>query len=305
MSVREKRMAATNLLAELKDFADLLQPNAPLAPFTQLKLGGAAEVLVQPRSQEELRRFMKRCFDRQLGFRILGSGGNVIVHDEGVKGIVLRLAAPAFAQIASDGTHLKAGGGATLSAVIAHATRHGLAGLETLVGLSGTIGGALLLNAGDRTSDIGQFVRRVEVLDNQATVQVREHDELRFTSTGTILDDPILLSAEFELEKDRPESLVKRLRKAWIQYKATQPYSYQLAARVFKNPAGLDAAVLIQQTGLIGTKIGAAQVSERHANYIVVEAGATARDVLRLIDLVRTRVQDRFHLELELAISVW
>lgn len=298
-------MASTNVLAELKGLDDCIQTDAPLAPFTQLKLGGPAEILVVPRSLDELRAFAKRCFDRQLRFRILGSGGNVLVHDEGVKGIILRLASPAFTQITTDGSRLKAGCGATLSAVIAHATHHGLAGLETLVGLPGTIGGALLLNAGDRTSDIGQFVRRVEVLDNSAAVQMREHDELRFTSTGTILDDPILLSAEFDLDREKPESIIKRLRKSWIQYKATQPFSFQSAARVFKNPPGLQAAALIEQTGLIGTKVGAATVSERNANYIVVESGASARDVLRLIDLVRTRVQDRFHLELELAISVW
>jgi UDP-N-acetylmuramate dehydrogenase len=298
-------MASTNVLAELKGFEDFIQTNAPLAPFTQLKLGGPAEVLAVPRSLDELRGFAKCCFDRQLRFRILGSGGNVLVHDEGVKGIVLRLTAPAFTQISSTGSRLKAGSGATLNAVIAHATRNGLAGLETLVGLPGTIGGALLLNAGDRTSDIGQFVRRVEVLDNQAAVQMREHDELRFTSTGTILDDPILLSAEFDLEKESRDAIVKRLRKSWIQYKATQPFSFQAGARVFKNPPGLQATVLIEQTGLVGAKVGAAAVSERNANYIVVESGAVTRDVLRLIELIRSRVQERFHVELELAVSVW
>jgi UDP-N-acetylmuramate dehydrogenase len=192
-----------------------------------------------------------------------------------------------------------------LCTVIAQATHHGLAGLESLVGLPGTIGGALLLNAGDRSTDIGQYVHRVEVIDNQARVQVREHDELRFSSTGTILDDPILLSAEFDLERDQPASLLKRLRKAWIQYKATQPFSFQAAVRIFKNPPGLNAGVLIEQTGLIGSKVGAAFVSERNPNCVGAESGATARDVLRLIDLIRTRVQDRFHLELELAITVW
>src|SRR5207248_8727234 len=118
-------------------------------------------------------------------------------------------------------------------------------------------------------------VRRVEVLDNQAAVQTREHDELRFTSTGTILDDPVLLSAEFDLEIARPEAIVKRLRKSWIQFKATQPFSYQQAARIFKNPPGLNAATLIEQTGLVGTRVGAALVSERNANYIVAETGAT------------------------------
>ncbi len=298
-------MASTNLPAELTDFADFIQIGAPLATYTQLRIGGPAECLVQPRSLAELIAFVKRCFAKHLRFRILGSGGNLLVQDEGVKGIILRLAVPAFTQITTDGARLKAGSGATLSSVIAHATHAGLAGLETLVGLPGTIGGALLLNAGDRTSDIGQYVRRVEVLDSQASVQVREHQDMRFSSTGTILDDPILLSAEFELERERADAIVKRLRKSWIQHKAMQPFSYQSSARIFKNPPGLNAAVLIEQTGVIGTKVGGAFVSERNPNCIVAEPGTTARDVLRLIDLIRTRVQDRFHLELELAITVW
>ena len=120
-----------------------------------------------------------------------------------------------------------------------------------------------------------------------------------------MLDDPILLAAEFDLDTERPESIVKRLRKSWIQFKATQPFSYQSATRIFKNPPGLNAAALIEQTGLVGTKVGAAFISERNANYIVADPGATASDVLRLIDLVRSRVMDRFHLELELAVSVW
>jgi UDP-N-acetylmuramate dehydrogenase len=298
-------MASTNLPEELKSFAGFIQMNASLAPYTQLKIGGPAELLVQPNALDEMIAFVKVCFSKNLRFRIMGSGGNILVHDEGVKGIVLRLGGLAFTQIAVEGRRIKAGSGATLSSVLAHAATAGLTGLEPLVGLPGTIGGALLLNAGDRTSDIGQFVRRVEVLDNHATVQMREHDELRFTSTGAILDDPLLLSAEFELDSDDAESIVKRLRKAWIQFKATQPFSYQSSTRVFKNPPGLNAGVLIEQTGLVATKVGAAVVSERNPNYIVAETGATARDVLRLIELVRARVQERFHVELELALTVW
>jgi UDP-N-acetylmuramate dehydrogenase len=298
-------MASTNLPEELKSFAGFIQMNASLAPYTQLKIGGPAELLVQPNALDEMIAFVKVCFNKNLRFRIMGSGGNILVHDEGVKGIVLRLGGPAFTQIAVEGRRIKAGSGATLSNVLAHAATAGLTGLEPLVGLPGTIGGALLLNAGDRTSDIGQFVRRVEVLDSHATVQMREHDELRFTSTGAILDDPLLLSAEFELDSDGAESIVKRLRKAWIQFKATQPFSYQSSTRVFKNPPGLNAGVLIEQTGLVATKVGAAVVSERNPNYIVAETGATARDVLRLIELVRARVQERFHVELELALTVW
>lgn len=296
---------AVSIPDDFKQFASICKTSVPLAPFTQLKLGGPADVLVQPGTLEELTAVVKHCFAKQLRFRILGHGGNVLVHDEGIRGIVLRFTAPAFTQVTVQGRRLKAGCGATIASVIAQATRNGLAGLETLVGLPGTIGGALLLNAGDRTSDIGQFVRRVEVLDRDSKVQTREHDELRFSSTGAMLDDPILLSAEFELDSDAPEVILKRLRKAWIQYKATQPYSYQAATRIFKNPPGLNAAALIEQTGLVNTKVGAAFVSDRNANYIVAEQGATAQDVLRLIELVRTRVLERFHVDLELAVSVW
>ena len=129
--------------ADLNAFAEICTTDASLAPFTQLKLGGPADVLVQPRSLDELIGVVKRCFDKQLRFRILGHGGNVLVHDEGVKGIVLRFSAPVFTQVSTQGRRLKAGCGATIAAVIAHATRGGLAGLETLVGLPGTIGGAL------------------------------------------------------------------------------------------------------------------------------------------------------------------
>ena len=296
---------ASTVPGDLAEFADFIQVNAPLGAYTQLRIGGPAEFLAQPRSREELVAFTKRCFAKQMRFRILGNGGNLLVHDEGVKGIVMRLANPAFTQVTIDGKRVKAGSGASLASVIAGAAKAGLAGLETLVGLPGTIGGALMLNAGDRNSDIGQFVRRVEVLDSQAVIQVREHDELRFSSTGTMLDDPVLLSAEFELERDGADTILKRLRKAWIQYKATQPYSYQSAARIFKNPPGLNAGVLIEQAGVVGTKVGGALVSERNPNYIVAERGAATRDVLGLIDLIRTRVQERFHLELELAITVW
>ena len=292
-------------LAALKEFGDITRAGEPLAPFTLLKVGGPAEAVVRPRSVQELRAVLTRCLQAKLPVRVLGGGGNLLVSDEGVKGVVLRLDAPAFAQLQTEGRRVRAGCGATLTALIAHAAHSNLAGLETLVGLPGTVGGALFLNAGDRSSDIGQYVKQVEVLDSQAQVQVRGHDDLRFTSTGSNLDDPVLLSADFELEADSPDAIVKRLRKAWIQRQASQPFSFQNAGRMFKNPPGLSAAALVEQAGLVGTKVGGAHVDDRNANYVVADRGTAARDVLRLIDLVRARVAERFNVELELAISVW
>jgi UDP-N-acetylmuramate dehydrogenase len=287
------------------DFADVVKANEPLAPYTYLRLGGPADWLIQPRSREELSAVVRHCFDARIPLRVLGGGCNVLVRDEGVRGAVLRLHEPAFTEVHVEGRRVRAGTGAPVSALISQAARHGLAGLETLVGIPGTVGGALRCNAGDRTGDIGQFVRLVEVLDSQGDVQVRERDELRFAYHWSNLDDPVLLTAEFELEADHADAIVKRMRKAWIQRKAGQPLSFQPAGRLFQNPRGLSAAGLIVQAGLAKTRVGGAEISERDANYVVAHPGATSRDVLRLIDLVRSRVQERFGVELELEITVW
>jgi UDP-N-acetylmuramate dehydrogenase len=136
-------------------------------------------------------------------------------------------------------------------------------------------------------------------------VQVRDRDELQFGEHASNLDDPVLLTVEFALQKDASDAIVKRMRKAWILRKQAQPAAFQAAGRVFKNPRGLSASALIAQAGLEKTKVGGAEVSDRDANYIVVHPGATSRDVLRLIDLVRARVEERFNVRLEQEIAVW
>lgn len=289
----------------LKEFAEIAQARAPLASYTLLHVGGSVDVLIRPRSVEELRRVLRRTLEGSVPLHVLGGGGNVLPRDEGVRGAVVLLDAPAFRVLRTDGRRVHAGCGAKLSELIAHAARHNLAGLEPLVGMPGTVGGALRLNAGDRTSDIGQFVRHVEVLDSQAALHTRDHDGLRLGAALGQLDDPILLGADFELEPDQPDAIVKRLRKALIQWTAQHPFTAQAAARAFRNPPGLSAAALIEQAGLVGTRVGKALVSDRNANYVIAEPGAAARDVLGLLDLVRDHVEKRFHVELEPAISVW
>jgi UDP-N-acetylmuramate dehydrogenase len=292
-------------MALLEEFGDIIKRKEPLAPYTHLKLGGPAEMLLQPRSAEELSRVVRACFAQRIPLRVLGSGCNLLVRDEGVAGAVLRLSAPAFTEVSVEGKRVRAGTGASVSALISRAARHRLAGLETLVGIPGTVGGALRCNAGDRTGDIGQFVRLVEVLDSQGTLQVRDREELRFGEHASNLDDPVLLTAEFALDTDDADAIVKRMRKAWILRKASQPPSFQSAGRMFKNPRGLSAAALIEQAGLVRTRVGGAEVSDRDANCFVVHPGATSRDVVRLIELVRSRVQERFDVSMEREITLW
>jgi UDP-N-acetylmuramate dehydrogenase len=290
---------------QLADFAEFVKFGEPLAPYSYFKIGGPAEALAQPRTRDELSALVKRCSLQKIPLHILGGGTNVLIRDEGVSGVVLRLTEPAFTQVTVKDRLVLAGAGASLSALISQAARHSLAGLETLVGTLGTVGGALRHNVGDRSAEIGPYVRQAEVLDAAGAFYVRERDELRFAHRWSNLDDPVILAAEFELESDQGDAIVKRMRRAWIQRKASQPFTFQAAGQMFQNLRGLNAAALIVQAGLTGTRVGGAEISERNANYVVANPGATARDVLRLIDLVKSRVQERFHVELELDLSIW
>lgn len=289
----------------LDEFRDIVKQDEPLAPYTYIRLGGPAQYLAHPRSVEELSSLVERCRQQEIPLYLLGGGCNLLVRDEGVRGVVLKLDAQAFTGISIKGNTLDVGAGLPLSTAIVRSTKVNLAGLESLVGIPGTIGGALRMNAGGRSGDIGQVTRQVTVMDWQGRVHVHGRDELQFDYRQTNLDEPVILAGQFELEPDSPESIVKRMRKNWITKKASQPLSFQSAGCIFKNTRGLSAALLIEQTGLKGTRVGGAEVSERHANFVVANPGCTSRDVLRLIDLIRSRVEERFGVELELEIQLW
>jgi UDP-N-acetylmuramate dehydrogenase len=270
------------------------------------RLGGPAAYFASPRTLEELVGLMRRCRDEGLPFRILGGGSNVLVRDEGLKALVVLLESPFFADVKVRGSIVEAGAAVPLTALISHSARAGLAGLEILTGIPGTVGGALRGNAGGRQGAIGQLVRRATVLDPADEIQVRERDDLSFADRESNLDEPVILSAEFELEPESPESVVRRMRRIWIIKKENQPYAHQRSGCIFKNPsADVSAGALIDQAGLKGTRMGGAEVSDRHANFIVAHPGAKAADILQLIDRIRQRVWQQFGYELELQIQIW
>jgi UDP-N-acetylmuramate dehydrogenase len=289
----------------LNDFRDIVKQDEPLASHTYFRLGGPAEYLARPRSNEELAALVARCRQDNIPLHMLGGGCNLLVRDEGIKGVVVKLDQDAFTFMQVRGNLVDAGAGAVLSNVITKTAKAELGGFEVLVGIPGTIGGSIRMNAGGRAGDIGQFTSQITVMDWQGNIHVRRRDELQFEYRDTNVDDPVILAGQFELEPDNPEAIIKRMRKIWITKKASQPLGFQSAGCIFKNTRGLAAGLLIEQTGLKGTKVGGAEVSERHANFIIANAGCTARDVLRLIDLVRSRVAERFGVELELEIKIW
>ncbi|MEZ6062318.1 MAG: UDP-N-acetylmuramate dehydrogenase [Planctomycetaceae bacterium] len=289
----------------LEDFKDILQRDVPLAKYTWLKVGGPADYVLSPRSRDELLAVVRCCSASQIPVRVLGSGSNLLVSDEGVRGAVIRIVEPLLSAISTEGTRLTAESGALLSHVVSESIRAGLAGMENLVGIPGTIGGALRGNSGGRHGDIGELVRSISVLTTEGEVVERSGDELTFSYRRSSVIDLLILSGTFQLREDDTESLTQRMRKNWIMKRATQPLTDQSAGCIFRNPRGLSAGALIEQCGLKGLAVDAARISDRHANFIVTEDGATASQVHQLISKVQSAVLDKFGVELELEIQTW
>ncbi len=288
------------------DFRAIVKTGEPLAPHVWFRLGGPAAYLARPQTREQLLGLLQRCRAEGLPFKILSGGSNILVRDEGANALVIHLESPAFSEINVDERRIEAGAAVPLTSLISHSARAGLGGLEILTGIPGTVGGAVRGNAGGRQGAIGQFVRRATVIDSHDEIQVLERDDLSFDHRESNIDEPVILSAEFELENEDPEAVVRRMRRIWIVKKENQPYGHQSSGCIFKNPTpDVSAGALIDQAGLKGARHGGAEVSDRHANFIVAQPGATASDVLNLIDQIRQRVWQQFGYELELQIQIW
>jgi UDP-N-acetylmuramate dehydrogenase len=285
---------------------NIVKPDVPLASLVWFRLGGPAAFFAKPRTLDELLAVLRRAREASIPFKILGGGSNVLVRDHGVDALVILLESPFFSDVSIEDKVVTAGAAVPLTALISQTARAGLAGLEILTGIPGTVGGALRGNAGSRQGSIGQFVRRATVLDAANEIQVRERDDLSFADRVSNLDEPVLLAAEFELAREDPESVVKRMRRIWIIKKENQPYGHQSSGCIFKDPSpDISAGALIDQAGLKGTRFGGAEISDRHANFIVAHPGAKAADVLHLIDQIQQRVWQQFGYELELQLQIW
>lgn len=283
----------------------VVRENEPLAPYTWFRLGGTAEYFAEPTSLKELSALVRRSAEHEIPVRLLGGGSNVLVRDEGLRGLVIHLSAADFCQIRVEGRTVSAGGGAKLGHVVSTAVREGLAGLEELVGIPGTVGGALHGNASSQGADIGQWTQNATVMLKSGELLTRRREELRFAYRQSSLDELVILDAQFELEREDPRELTKRLQKIWILQKANQPLANQNTGCIFKNPGGITAASLIEQAQLKALRVGDAEISDRNPNFIVAGQKATSQDVLQLIEKLRTGVAERLGVDLETQIEVW
>jgi UDP-N-acetylmuramate dehydrogenase len=304
-TVRHFAQALQRFQMSFKGLERIVREGELLGPHTWFGLGGPAEYFAEPSSIDELSAVVRRCSDEGIPVRVLGGGSNLLVRDEGVHGMIVRLSAPAFQEIKATRQNLTAGSGARLGHVVSTAVREGLAGLEPLVGIPGTLGGALRGNAGSHGGDVGQWVCRATTMTRTGEIVIRNRGELVFSYRQSNLDDLVILDCEFELEREDPQELTKRMQKNWIMKKASQPLGHQSTGCIFKNPRGISAGMLIEQAGLKGVRVGGAEVSDRHANFIVADPDATSQDVLQLIERIRNTVAERLGVELETEIEVW
>jgi UDP-N-acetylmuramate dehydrogenase len=253
----------------------------------------------------ELKEALAECRARQLPFRILGGGANVLVADEGFDGAVIKLGGPEFKRVEFSGLALYAGGAVEMPALIHETVRRGMAGLERLGGIPGTVGGCVRMNAGGRFGDIGELVRRVRVVSADGTERWLSSERVGFGYRDTDLEGQIVVGAEFGLQQEDPAQIRQRLLEAWSYKRHSQPMGAHSAGCIFRNPPGDSAGRLIDRAGLKGLRCGTAHVSEQHANFIVADEGARAGDVIELIRRVRERVYERYEVRLELEIDVW
>jgi UDP-N-acetylmuramate dehydrogenase len=276
-----------------------------LKGLTSFRIGGSAEFYSQPQSVEDLRSLLRFCTRVDVPVRILGGGSNVLVCDEGVRGLVIQLCSAEFRQVQSADGKLRVGAGVPLGRAIAMSIGLGLSGLEVLAGVPGTIGGAIFGNSGGREGDIGQCVAGITVLDQDGHIAQLERQGLQFGYRSSGLGSRIVVSADLALHPGDPDHLREVARRALQTKSATQPLRERSGGCVFKNPRGISARTLIQRCGLDGTTIGGAEISSLHQNFITVHPGTSTSDVLRLIDYVRTRVSTLMNVELELELDIW
>lgn len=292
-------------MSSIEDFKEILKQSEPLAKYSYFKIGGPAQYFLEPRNVDELEAVVRCCVENELPVRVIGGGSNILIKDAGVQGAVIRIHGDEFARVQIDGTTVTAGAGTLLSNLVSQTVNAGLAGLEGFVGIPGTIGGALHGNTGGRDGDIGQYATSVSVLTARAERFVRTADELSFSYRESSINELVILEATFELKQDDSGEATNRMKKNWIMKKASQPLTHQSAGCIFKNPRGMHAGALIEQAGLKGTRIGGAEISNRHANYIVNDENATTENVLDLINLAQNTVLEKFGAELELEIELW
>jgi len=278
--------------------------NCPMGSYTTFRVGGKAEALCAVKDVPQLKELLSFASREDLPYLIVGKGSNILVKDSGLKGMALLLQGELEGVEEKEGA-IHAGGGLGLSELVRFSHKKGLAGLEFLAGIPGTVGGAVAMNAGAWGRSTGDVLTAVEIITADGRRVTLNSSELRFGYRKAVLPiGSVVVKALFKVTQDRPEAIGKRIRDYLERRKASQPLEHPSAGSVFKNPPHDYAGRLIESVGLKGKRIGGAMISDQHANVIVNVGGASAQDILSLMEAAWQMVRERTGVELEPEIKV-
>ena len=276
----------------------------PLNKYTKTRLGGKADVVAAPGTIEEVQAVVSYAYDNKIPILLLGNGSNMVVRDGGVRGIVMYMAN--FNHINIEGNRMIAEAGANIIDASKEAAKACLTGLEFACGIPGSIGGAMAMNAGAYGGEIKDIIHQATVMDDTGKIFVLSKDELELGYRKSIITTKgyYVLSAEFVLTQGEQCTIDSAVADLTFQRESKQPLEYPSAGSVFKRPPGYFAGKLIQDSGLQGKGFGGAEVSTKHAGFIVNKKDATASDYIRTIEMVKAEVKKKFGIDLEMEVKI-
>tara|TARA_Y100001960_G_scaffold14854_1_gene13450 strand:+ start:44 stop:958 length:915 start_codon:yes stop_codon:yes gene_type:complete len=280
-----------------------LLENEPMSKHTTYGIGGPAMAYITPKDRFDLAEILKCCEQFEIPVYFVGSGSNLLVADRGINGIVLS-PAKSLKQLEIKGNSVTAESGVMLGRLVKECIKRNFTGLESLIGVPGTLGGALVMNAGAFGGEISNYLKSVDIMTMAGQINTYSCNDIDFSYRfSSFKKDEFILLARFELETGDPDIIKNKKLNASSGRKTNQPLKYRSAGSVFKNHKKYAAGYLIDSAGLKGTRIGDAEISKHHANFFINHGNASASDITTLIRIARKAVLEKFDIELELEIK--
>lgn len=283
-----------------------VKENEPMANHTTIKIGGPAELFVEPSSVENLETTMSLIRKYKVQWIAIGRGSNLLVSDRGISGVVIKLGS-GLDKVEINATTLTVGGGHSLVSLATSISRKGLSGLEFASGIPGSVGGAVFMNAGAHGSDISKILDKALVLFEDGTLEWVSNEQMEFSYRTSVLQKKrpgVVVEAVFSLKEGNKDSIFSEMQKNKDYRKETQPWNFPCAGSIFRNPLPNYAGKLIEVAGLKGYQIGGAKISEMHGNFIVNTGNAKADDVLQLIQHVKNTIYDLYEVKMETEVEI-
>ncbi|MGG3466579.1 UDP-N-acetylmuramate dehydrogenase [Neobacillus pocheonensis] len=295
------------ILAELQaSNLGKVKKNEPLAHHTTIKIGGPADIFIEPSSVENLYKVMEIINKHRINWRAIGRGSNLLVSDKGIEGAIIKLGS-GIDHLDISGSEITVGGGHSLVSLSTLISKKGLSGLEFASGIPGSIGGAVYMNAGAHGSDISKILTKAHILFEDGKMEWLSNEEMEFAYRTSVLQKKrpgIVVEAVFQLVEGEKANIVTQMQKNKDYRKETQPWNYPCAGSIFRNPLPNYAGKLVEVAGLKGFSIGGAKISEMHGNFIINAGNATAGDVLSLIQHVKDTIYSLYEIRMETEVEI-